>query len=77
MVAIFALLSCVPGPGLDAGTGRLYVMPQEDERGGALVVHSNQHCPQSANDYRQDWALAHLVTVTLGVGENTYEYTHL
>lgn len=34
-----------------------------------LVVHSNQHCPRSSKDYRQDWVLAHLVTMTLGLRE--------
>lgn len=64
----FALLSCVPGPAPDAGTGRMHVTPQEDE-GGVLVVQSNQHCSRSLKDCRQDWVLAHLVTMTLGLRE--------
>ena len=51
-------------------------MLQEDDVWG-LVAHSKQHCPRLLNNYREDWVLAHQVTVTLGVRENKHEYAHL
>lgn len=65
MATIFALLSSVPGPGLDAGTRRMTKMPQED---------GVRYTPASTAP--GTLTTPHLVTVTLGIGENRCECTH-
>ena len=40
MAAVFALLFCVPGSGLDAGTGGMTKIPQEAEEWGLVAPTS-------------------------------------
>lgn len=61
-LSTFALPSCVPGPGLGAGTRRMNKMAQES------VGRGWEHAP--AGTAPGAWTTPRLVAVTLGISEN-------